>query len=590
MRKKTWGHIIGLLCVATFVGQAACAQQQELAFTRTEGEAYSFDTGPLQGTLRLANKSTGVSSLTHVSSGIKLKGGSGIFGHYRIFTANQRYGHAAWDWPSQSTRLADGAVKVIWPAGGDHPFELTAIYRWRTPNTLDVETIVKAHKALPHFESFLACYFSKDFPASSVYAKGHSNGATPGFVSTDKAFGDWQMFPRNANAVRLIKDGRWDKEPNPVAWAIRPEMALPIGIRKHAKSGLTAIVMAPAEDCFAISTPYAGEGHFSLYLSLFGRSLAPGDIASAHSRLVIADGPTDAQILSMYESYMEDLSNQGRKTTIADSSNWPFFALCMDTHDARQRTLAQQATLLKTLGYAGCAHLWLDQVETRVTTLTQAGLRLFQVYLQIDLSKPEPFDEKQVAQILPGLKPHHTQLALLMTGGKPSDTALDDRAKQVVKRLADLARPHGVTIVLYPHTNDWLETCGDAVRIAEKVNCPGDVGVMFNLCHWMKADANRDLRAVLEEARPWLMAVSLSGSDRPDQVRAGTGQWIQPLDQGSYDIKDFLRLLQEIGYAGPVGLQCYGIEGDARTHLKRSISTWSHLCDSISIAPETRSK
>lgn len=575
---------IGLLCMTAFSGQATVSQSNSLAFTGAGNEAYDFDTGTLKGTLRSGGKSRGLSSLIHVPSGIRLDGGgAGVFSHYRVFTSNQRYGTAAWAWPSQSKRLEDGAVQVYWPAGDDHPFELNAVYRWRTPNTLDVATTVKALTTLPDFESFLASYFSKDFPASSVYAKNDTGtGRVAGFVTTEQTFGDWQMFPRNRKAVRLIQDGRWNKEPNPVAWTIRPDMALPIGIRRHAESGLTAIVMAPVEDCFALSTPYVGEGHFSLYQSLFGRTVASGDTATAHSRLVIVDSPTETQILALYESYMQDLSGQHESAATTSCSNWPFFALCMDTHDARQRTLAQQAAMLKASGYAGCAHLWLDDVETRVKTLTQAGLRLFQVYVKIDLSKAQPLDETRVAQILPLLKPHNTQLALLMSGGKPSDTDLDDRAERIIKRLADLARPYGITIVLYPHTHDWLETCGDAVRIAKAVNCPRDVGVMFNLCHWMKADANRNLRAVLTEAKPWLMAVSLSGSDTPDQVRAGQGQWIQPLDRGSYDIKEILRILQEIGYASPVGLQCYGIGGDAKMHLERSISTWGTLCDNVS--------
>lgn len=581
--------ITGFFFVPAFLGQAAAVQSDVPTFNPAGDEAYRFDTGTLQGTLRSGGQSRGLSSLIHVPSGITLDGGgAGILSHYRVFTTNHRYGQAAWGWPSQSKRLADGAVQVLWPAGDDHPFELTVVYRWRTPNTLDVETTVKAHQTLPQFESFLACYFSKDFPASSVYAKHDSSTDTvAGFATTEQAFGDWQMFPRDRRAVGLIQDGRWDKEPNPVAWAIRPDMALPIGIRRHARSGLTAIVMAPPEDCFAISTPYIGEGHFSLYLSLFGHTVWAGKTATAHSRLVVADAPTDAQILALYGSYMQDLSGQHKKAAMTSCSNWPFYALCMDTHDAEKRTLAQQAAMLRELGYAGCAHLWLDDLETRVKTLTQAGLGLFQVYLQIDLSKAQPFDEPRLTQLLPLLKAHHTQLALLMTGGTPSDRALDNQAVAVVKRLADLTRPYGVPIVLYPHTNDWLETCGDAVRIAAQINRPGDVGVMFNLCHWMKADASRDLRAVLEQAAPWLMAVSLSGSDTPDQVRAGSGNWIQPLDQGSYDIKDVLRILQDIGYAGPVGLQCYGIGGDARLHLKRSMATWHTLCDSVSSGPDT---
>jgi len=264
---------------------------------------------------------------------------------------------------------------------------------------------------------------------------------------------------------------------------------------------------------------------------------------------------------------------------IAASGSGPFFAFCMDTHDAKKRTLPQQAELLKELGYAGCGHLWLNDVETRVKTLSDAGLRLFQIYLRVNLAKPQPLDEKRLAAVLPLLKPHRTQLALLVTGGKPSDTALDGKAVAVVTRLADMTRPHGVTIVLYPHVRDWLETCGDAARIAGKVNRPGEVGAMFNLCHWMKGDAERDLGAVLKTAKPWLQAVSLSGSDTPEQVRSGKGNFIQPLGRGSYDVTHLLDALGELGYKGPIGLQCWGIRGDAAVHLGQSMKSWKQMAN-----------
>jgi len=247
--------------------------------------------------------------------------------------------------------------------------------------------------------------------------------------------------------------------------------------------------------------------------------------------------------------------------------DWPLFPFCIEP----------PAGVLKDLGYDGYGHLWLPGVEQRAAALGGDGLRLFQVILRADLSKPQPVDEKGIAQVLPALKPHRTQLVMLIVGGKPSDRALDDRAATLITRLADLAKPHGASIVLYPHTNDWLEKTSDCVRLARKINRPGDVGVIFNLCHWMKADPNRDLRAVLTEAKPWLMAVSLSGSDTPEQVRAGKGNWIQPLGQGRYDVRGLLKLLAELDYSGPIGLQCYGLKGDPRKILAESKAAWDKL-------------
>jgi len=74
-----------------------------------------------------------------------------------------------------------------------------------------------------------------------------------------------------------------------------------------------------------------------------------------------------------------------------------------------------------------------------------------------------------------------------------------------------------------------------------------------------------------------LYAVSIHGADSAAAVQAGSGNWIQPLDSGAFDIYNLLKLLRDLGYAGPIGLQCYGIPGDARDHLTRSIAAWRKL-------------
>ncbi len=295
-------------------GLPASAEQpgkrpSRLAFISSTKEEYRFDTGVLRGTLRRGGKSRGLSSVTHIPSGTRLDGSLGILSHYRVFTANKRYGHAAWDWPSTSKLMPDGAVQVDWPKAKDRPFEMAAVYRWSGPATLDVTTTVKAQKDLPGFESFLASYFSKGLPASSVYVEGGAKAEGKGFLqTTEKSAGIWQMFPRDKKVVPLIQDGRWKLPPNPVAWAIRDNLAAPLGIRRGKPKGLAAILMAPAEDCFALSTPYQGEGHFSLYLSLFGRDVKAGQTATARSRLVIAKSPTEQQILALYKEYVKGLT------------------------------------------------------------------------------------------------------------------------------------------------------------------------------------------------------------------------------------------------------------------------------------------
>ncbi len=260
----------------------------------------------------------------------------------------------------------------------------------------------------------------------------------------------------------------------------------------------------------------------------------------------------------------------------ADRSN-PFFALCMDTHDARKRSLIEQAALLSELGYAGAGHLWLDSVAERLDTLDAAGLRLFQVYLRADVgpSATTAYDPR-LKEVLPLLKARDTVIAVLIGGGKPSDESLDDRAVELLREMADLAAPHGVRVALYPHAGDWLERVEDGLRLTRKSDRP-NIGVMFNLCHWLKVDEEKNLRSAIESIRGCLFGVSINGCDRAAEIRAGKGRWIASLDKGEFDQALLLKTLREVGYHGPIGLQCWGIEGDAREHLRASMGAWRRL-------------
>ena len=248
-----------------------------------------------------------MTSVVHIPSGTKLDGTYGIFSYYRVFTTNIRHGHAAWEWPCVSKLLPDGAVQIFWPADANRPIEMSATYRIAGPSTIDLETVVKAQKDLPQFEVFLASYFRESLPVPCVYVGENPEAeGKPGFLTAKKSLGDWQMFPRDKQVLPIIRDGRWQKEPNPVQWAIMPYMAAPVGVRRSAAGDLTAILMAPPEDCFAISTPYEAEGHYSLYMSLFGRDIKAGQKAKARSRLVIAAGGSNESVLDLYKEYMKE--------------------------------------------------------------------------------------------------------------------------------------------------------------------------------------------------------------------------------------------------------------------------------------------
>lgn len=257
------------------------------------------------------------------------------------------------------------------------------------------------------------------------------------------------------------------------------------------------------------------------------------------------------------------------------SSAPAIFPFCIDWHDSKKRTFSEQAAMLRKLGYDGLGHIGLDKVADRLKSLDDAGLRLFQITMSVEVGPAtEPFDPR-FPEVLSIVKGRGVQFALIVNGMKPSDPSVDPAAVEIIRRLADLAHGTDAQLLLYPHLGSWVERIEDACRVAEKVDRP-EVGVMFNLCHWLRVDPSRDYRPLLERAKPRLWAVSFNGADVQDS-QPGWDRYIQPLGRGSFDVPAFLTTLREIGYRGPVGLQCYGIGGDTQDHLAQSMTVWHDM-------------
>lgn len=273
-----------------------------LAFQPQADGGFGFDTGVLKGRLRAEGKSLGLQQVVHVSTRQRVDRGNGLAGHYRVFSRGVRYGAGAWDWPSTAELRTNGAVVVTWPAADNRPFAMEATYRWLDPATLEVETVVRARAALKGFECFLANYFAESFTNAAVWV-GSLEGEKPRpkFLPAAPAAGDWQIFPRDDQALAWIRDGRWALEPHPVDWTVPATYAQPVLRRRAPKSGLSGIVMAPREECFAVATPHETEGHYSAYLSLLGRDLEVGESARARARLIIGVARSDAAVAALHE-------------------------------------------------------------------------------------------------------------------------------------------------------------------------------------------------------------------------------------------------------------------------------------------------
>lgn len=288
------------LCACVF---AAAGEEKAPTFFSAgdvSGE-YRVDTGVVEGVLGLEGHSHGLNPLTAKGSGLRLSGPPGLLDFYRVFTTNQRHVESMRALPRETRLESPDTLRVHWPAADGRAYALTGVYQWKTPDTLDLEVIVEAKADLPDFEMFLSSYLSSEFPVSSVYTRTEEGTRT--LVTAGEEAGPWQAFPRDTAATAMVKDGRWNIEPNPVDWAMRDAYALPLIIRRNEGSGFAVAVMTRPEDCFALLTPREGDAHYSMYLSLFGRTLRAGETATAHVRMVFG-ALDDASVLKRYEAFL----------------------------------------------------------------------------------------------------------------------------------------------------------------------------------------------------------------------------------------------------------------------------------------------
>ncbi len=260
----------------------------------------------------------------------------------------------------------------------------------------------------------------------------------------------------------------------------------------------------------------------------------------------------------------------------AEPALQPFFPFCIDWHDSQKRNFEQQAVMLKELGYAGVGHIWLEKLEDRLKAFDAAGLKVYQITMTVECAADKkPYDIPRFQEVLQLVNGRKMQFCLLLNGLNPSDPSGDPRMVGILRQMSDYAKNTDAQILLYPHLKSWVERIEDSIRVAEKVDRP-NVGVMFNLCHWLRVDKSRDYKPLLQKAMSRLWAVSINGADQLDE-KPGWAGYIQPLGQGSFDVGTFLKTLRELGYRGPVGLQCYGIGGDTRIHLAQSMAAWQKL-------------
>ncbi len=257
-----------------------------------------------------------------------------------------------------------------------------------------------------------------------------------------------------------------------------------------------------------------------------------------------------------------------------------FFAMDTATLDDAHKSAASQVQMVKDLGYAGIGY-WernpangIDGLNTMISELDKSNLKIFGAYFTIKLEDSPDTYMPLIEESIKSLAGRKSVIWLAMTSDahQKSANSGDEQAISIISKIADIANKSEVSVGLYPHINFWLEKVDDATRLAQKSN-RRNVGVFFNLYHWLKTDKASNLQSALAKSLPYLLIVTINGTNE-----AGS---IETLDKGTFDVYSFLKAVKQTGFTGPIGLQGYGIGGDLRENLRRSMQAWRKLSEKM---------
>lgn len=236
------------------------------------------------------------------------------------------------------------------------------------------------------------------------------------------------------------------------------------------------------------------------------------------------------------------------------------------------KSAEEQASLLKKLGYGGICTRPQHANEEFFAAMDRHDITISATYVTLPAKGDEPLVPPDIADHLRKLKGRKTFVWLAITPIKADDEA----AVAVIRKVCDLSAENGLEVVLYPHVGFKTSTsaeCECLRKLAQRSN----LGISFNLCHYLCQDDPAGMEAALKAAAPHLKLVQISGAD---EIPPGKPDWqrlIQPLGQGTFDMRRVLRTLDQIGYKGPVNLQCYQIKQPAGEHLAASLEAWKKL-------------
>jgi sugar phosphate isomerase/epimerase len=228
-------------------------------------------------------------------------------------------------------------------------------------------------------------------------------------------------------------------------------------------------------------------------------------------------------------------------TVVAEGLSNPFFVTDNGLGSGAV-SLETRAGIAKQIGFDGIQFDGAKDISERLKVLDARGLKLLCLYVPGRIDGEKPSYDPGAAEAFRQLKGRDTVVWLTIAGQAPN---AEERAVQLVREVADLAAGAGLRVAVYPHYGMFVARVEDALRLVEEAGRT-NVGIVFNLCHWLRSGDERNMVLRLQQAMPHLLVVTINGADH----EGGWDRLIQTLDRGSFDVFGFLKALVSMGSGG----------------------------------------
>ncbi len=238
-------------------------------------------------------------------------------------------------------------------------------------------------------------------------------------------------------------------------------------------------------------------------------------------------------------------------------------AWCIVPFDARGRSPAERAAMLKKLGFTKLAYDWranhIPTFEDEIQCLQKADIEFFAHWM--------------AASQDPGYKPMmdliekyklHPQLWMIAGSAEAEsqEKRVEINAQALLPYVAD-AKRLGCKLCLYNH-GSWSGEPENMMAMVKWLRAQAnteDVGIVYNFHHGHEHLAR--FPQAFQEMLPYLTCVNLNG------MTVG-GPKILPLGQGQEDLR-ILEMIRDSGYRGPIGILDHREDTDAEVSLRANL-------------------